>query len=115
MKPTVPDDIKNLGDAIRWARKQARMTLRALAEKLDVSAPYLCDVEHGRRAMLDEKISAVAVATGVDSASLLARSDRFTSELAAWLRNHPGFLELVKDLQREERARCHCPWCRGVL
>jgi ribosome-binding protein aMBF1 (putative translation factor) len=37
-----------VGDEIRERRERAGMTLRALARAIDVSAPFMSDVEHGR-------------------------------------------------------------------
>lgn len=44
-----PSIDQQIGNAIRLARESAGMTLRALAAQLDLSAPFLSDVEHGRR------------------------------------------------------------------
>lgn len=44
----VPDKAGN-GQTIRRLRNIKGMSLRALAEALDVSAPYLSDLEHGNR------------------------------------------------------------------
>lgn len=41
-----------IGDAIREAREKKGVSLRWLAEKIGVSAPFLSDVEHGRRMAL---------------------------------------------------------------
>lgn len=40
-----------VGDSLRLARGRAGITLRALARQLDLSAPFLSDLEHGRRRM----------------------------------------------------------------
>jgi predicted transcriptional regulator len=34
---------------LRWRRQAAGVTLRTLADGLGFSAPYLCDIEYGRR------------------------------------------------------------------
>jgi len=34
---------------LRHVREQAGVTLRAMAKRAGVSAPYLCDIEHERR------------------------------------------------------------------
>lgn len=44
----IPDKATN-GRTIRKLREQRGMSLRALAEALDVSAPYLSDLELGNR------------------------------------------------------------------
>ena len=35
---------------LRAQREKAKLTLREVARRLEFSAAYLCDVEHGRRA-----------------------------------------------------------------
>lgn len=42
------------GAYIRTVRDAAKMTLRELAIRLDVSAPFLSGVEHGRRRLVKE-------------------------------------------------------------
>ena len=44
---------QNFGEFLQTKRKQQKITLRQLAEKLGVSAPFLSDVEKGRRNSLD--------------------------------------------------------------
>lgn len=44
---------KNFGEFLQTQREQQKITLRQLAEKLDLSAPFLSDVEKGRRNSLD--------------------------------------------------------------
>ena len=38
-----------IGDMIRETREKCGMTLRGLARAIDISAPMMSDVEHGRR------------------------------------------------------------------
>ena len=44
---------QNFGEFLQTKREQQKITLRQLAEKLDLSAPFLSDVEKGRRNSLD--------------------------------------------------------------
>lgn len=44
---------QNFGEFLQTEREQQKITLRQLAEKLDLSAPFLSDVEKGRRNSLD--------------------------------------------------------------
>ena len=44
---------QNFGEFLQTKREQQNITLRQLAEKLDLSAPFLSDVEKGRRNSLD--------------------------------------------------------------
>lgn len=43
--------VVEMGNELRKRREAAQMTLRELARQLEVSAPYLSDVEHGRRSL----------------------------------------------------------------
>lgn len=45
----------DMGDALRRRREEKRVTLRALADAIGVSAPFLSDVEHGRRRLSEEQ------------------------------------------------------------
>jgi predicted transcriptional regulator len=44
------------GDKLRQAREATGLTMRALAERIGVSAPYLCDLEKNRRTATDATI-----------------------------------------------------------
>lgn len=50
---TIPNDDAN-GARIRSLREKAGMSLRELARQLDVSAPYVSDLELGRRSFSEE-------------------------------------------------------------
>lgn len=51
----------NFGDFIAKKREQKQITLRKMAELLDISAPYLSDVEKDRRNPFDmDKLDVVA-------------------------------------------------------
>lgn len=45
-----------IGPVLRAERKRARFGLREVARELAISAPYLHDLEHGRRAWTQEFI-----------------------------------------------------------
>lgn len=44
---------KSFGEFLLYKREQQKLTLRQLAQSLKVSAPFLCDIEKGRRNSLD--------------------------------------------------------------
>lgn len=52
------DAWREFGRVLRNLRKSKAMSLRYAAKKLGVSAPYLSDVELGRRRMTDERVEA---------------------------------------------------------
>jgi transcriptional regulator with XRE-family HTH domain len=87
---------------IRMAREAKGMTLRMLGEAAGVSAPFLSDVEHERRAP-GKSLPRIAKALGVPLASLLvARIRRSAKELQ---RNNPEVAKLLRGLG------AHCPCC----
>jgi transcriptional regulator with XRE-family HTH domain len=64
------------GKALREARKLQGKSLRAVAAKLGISAPYLSDVERGNRAPLKpERIKKVAAVLNTDVSQLQALAD----------------------------------------
>ena len=55
--------MRTFGEFISLKRKEKRITLKAMAEELEISTPYMSDVEKGRRYSFDldklEKISKI--------------------------------------------------------
>lgn len=87
----------SFGEKLRELREARRMTLRALATAADLSAPFLSDVEHGRRVPSPEKIDVLARELGVAS-SVLHELDprtrtRTTEERIALLESRVARLE----------------------
>ncbi len=89
----IPPEAKTLGEAIRWAREQRGITLRELARRIDVSAPFVCDLEKDRRT--SARLTEIAKALGVDVVDLETRKG-VTREMAEWLRNQPGLLRVLR-------------------
>ena len=52
--------MKTLGQVIRELREARGMSLRDLASRIKVSAPFMSDVERGRRDPSDQRISQIA-------------------------------------------------------
>lgn len=96
----VPQGV-SLGEAVRLLREGQRLTLRALAEKVGVSAPFLSDLEHGRRQT--DRYAQLAGALGVDEEELRQLDARVTTELKDWLATHPRLVSLLKDMQASGR------------
>jgi len=49
----------HISDEMRKLRKDADITLRGLARELGISAPYLVDMEMGKRRYLEKHVDAV--------------------------------------------------------
>lgn len=92
----IPPGATTLGEAIRLLRTEQRMTLRALADKIDVSAPFLSDVEHGRRQTNQYEALANALDVSVDD---LRKLDGRITELKDWLAENPQLVALLKDIR----------------
>lgn len=59
---------KTFGELLTFLREQKDVTLRELARKIGVSAPFLSDVEKGRRSALTaDRIEKVAAALQLDA------------------------------------------------
>lgn len=59
-----------LGRRIRELREEKNLSLRELARTAKIAAPYLCDIELGRRTPSRNKLHALAIALAVDPAEL---------------------------------------------
>jgi transcriptional regulator with XRE-family HTH domain len=97
----IPPGVRSLGEAIRLLREDQGMTLRALAEKVGVSAPFLSDLEHGRRQT--DKYDELAAALRVSVDDLKELDPRVTTELQQWLTENPKLVALLKDMQSSGR------------
>lgn len=62
--------MKTFGEHIRELREKQDLSVRELAKRLEVSAPFLSDVELGRRYPSDEVLSRLAGALGSTVAEL---------------------------------------------
>ena len=68
---------KEFGNLLRQLRKDVRITLGQLAGFLDISIPYLSDVERGKRGpFAKDRIESIANFLGVDKGQLLAAAAR---------------------------------------
>ena len=96
-KFSIPKDVSSLGEAVRLARETQGITLRGLAEKVGVSAPFLSDVERGRRQT--EKIDILAKSLNVEVSELEKFDTRVTPELRDWLGENPKLVSALKHMQ----------------
>lgn len=59
-----------MGGKIRDLREKAHISLRELARELDISAPFLSDIELGRRFPSEEVLAKLAMRLGVEAEDL---------------------------------------------
>jgi transcriptional regulator with XRE-family HTH domain len=62
--------MKTFGERIRELREQRDLSVRELAKKTKVSAPFLSDVELGRRHPSDDVLERIATVLGTTSEEL---------------------------------------------
>ena len=68
--------MEGLGAYIRKLRDERDLSLREFAKKLDLSAPFISDIELGRRHPSEEVLAKVAKVLGVKVEALRARDTR---------------------------------------
>jgi transcriptional regulator with XRE-family HTH domain len=66
--------VGGLGDYLREQRRLAQLSLRQLAEKSDVSNPYLSQIERGLRRPSAEVLQQIAKALRISAESLYVRA-----------------------------------------
>ena len=91
----IPSEVKTLGAAIKFFRERQGISLRALGATVGVSAPFLSDLERGRRKT--DKLPAIAAALDVDVAILQALDGRLTQDLKDWIAENPGLIAILRE------------------
>jgi transcriptional regulator with XRE-family HTH domain len=88
-----------LGERIRARRTELRITLRELARRVEVSAPYLTDLEAGRRHPGPDVLIRIAAALELPVAELQALDTRLTPEVRRWVETQPDVARLLRTLR----------------
>src|SRR5262245_2857117 len=94
-----------LGERIRTRRTELRITLRELARRVEVSAPYLSDLEAGRRHPGPEVLARIAGALELPAAELEALDTRLSPEVRRWVETEPDVARLLRTIQASPRRR----------
>jgi transcriptional regulator with XRE-family HTH domain len=101
----VPATVGTFGDLVRWCRGQHGWSLRELARRLHVSAPFLSDIEHDRR--IPKDVLQVAEVLDVSVSEIYVRLTKVDNATKKFLGDHP---DVMLEVQRA-RAACHCEFC----
>ncbi|MEW6927981.1 helix-turn-helix transcriptional regulator [Trueperella pyogenes] len=94
------DSHLKFGKFIETKRKAAQLTMRAFADKADMTAPYLSDIEKGRRAAPDSKLETIATALALTPAE---REEMY--DLAALTRDDQTPTDLTEYIRETDNAR----------
>ena len=94
------DSHLKFGKFIETKRKDAHLTMLAFAEKVDMAASYISDVEKGRRAAPDSKLETIAYTL---SLTPVEREEMF--DLAALTRDDQTPTDLTEYIRETDNAR----------
>lgn len=94
------DDHVSFGGFVAQYRKQHGYTMRKFADMIGVTAPYLSDIEKGRRAAPDGKLEEIAAALRL---SRVERERMF--DLAALTRDNQVSADLTGYIMETDLAR----------
>jgi transcriptional regulator with XRE-family HTH domain len=94
---TIPATVLTLGEAVRFVREARGLTLRELARRIGVSAPFLSDIEHNRRST--EKLGDIARALDVPAEELTRFDTRISPDVKEWIVSNPGISRLLRDMK----------------
>ena len=84
--------MKTLGERIRELRERNDLSLREFAKKLNLSAPFVSDIELGRRFPSDDALEKIAKTLGVAAEELRAYDTRLpVSELKKLIQSRPAY------------------------
>jgi transcriptional regulator with XRE-family HTH domain len=105
MTPDWDEQVQSLGAFIRAQRKLAQLSLRELADRTNVSNPYLSQIERGLHEPSVRVLNAIAHALNLSAETLLAqaglssskKTERGTATTEAAIKSDP----LLDDGQKE--------------
>lgn len=82
------EPIRKLGQEIRTSRVESDMSLRDLAQKMDVSPVFMSEVERGVAVLDAEQIADVSAILGADHSRLLKHAQEWHREM--WKQSNKG-------------------------
>lgn len=68
--------VTGLGPIIKAARLDRKLSLRAFAKEVGVTAPFIADIENGRRFPSPANLALIATALGLDLETLQKLDER---------------------------------------
>jgi transcriptional regulator with XRE-family HTH domain len=80
---------RSLGEQIRNARIEHKLSLRELARRIERAPSYINDIEHDRRTPSEEVLAQIATELNLDIDLLLAAAGRVSGESQSYLQKNP--------------------------
>jgi transcriptional regulator with XRE-family HTH domain len=83
--------MRTLGEFIREKREAAGLSLRELARRVEITAPFLSDIELGRRAPAEKNLALIAKELGIPLGEIQQYDHRETvSDFKEIIENNPA-------------------------
>ena len=92
-----------LGPEIRRRRMARGVSLREFARRIGVSAPFLSDLEAGRRYPGPEVLARIAAELEAPLDELEAEDNRLQPEVRRWVESEPELSRLLRTLKSSPR------------
>lgn len=89
----------DFGEWLRSKREAQKLSYRALAARVGLSAPFLHDVEMGRRRLSDTYFEKFAKALDVSVADLEANRCEMATDLMDWISSHPDLVQWLRAMK----------------
>ena len=80
---------RSLGEQVREARLEHKLSLRELAKRIERAPSYINDIEHDRRTPSEEVLVQIAAQLSLDVDLLLAAAGRVSGESQNYLQENP--------------------------
>ncbi len=105
---------KTIGEIISQARRISGLSLRTVAARIPINYSYLSDIEKNRRSPSEKVIKGLCQQEelNLDFDYLMAYSGRLGEEVENYLKEHPLFGSLIRDIARENFTDTKLRTCR---
>lgn len=87
-----------LGEWLRQSRSAKSISLRGLAERLQVTPSYLSDIENDRRVPAEDVLRRMAGLLELDFEDMMVRAGRFGEDAERYLRKQPEAVRLFRRI-----------------
>ncbi len=102
--------MKTLGEFIRETREAAGLSLRELARRVEITAPFLSDIELGRRAPAEKNLALIAKELGIPLEQIHQYDHRDTvSDFKAVIENNPTLALAFRTQLKQVRTGSMTP------
>lgn len=90
--------MSTLGKIIRELREKKGLTLREFASQVEISPPFLSDLEHDKRRPSEEKLKIIAKKLSINFDELKKYDGRLNEEVKDWLNEKPLMGSLMRKM-----------------